>query len=114
MAIVHECEVDRILAEQRIKEIGEIRARGGKTDLQIWWENTPTEKPSETRESWTDEQRAFLVQHREFMGWSDIADVLYKSESACRNQHRNIIKNKKLTFYKKYKLPKLVRRFRLK
>lgn len=108
------CKADRLVSEQRMKEIDEMRARGEKTELQLWWENTPTEKSHETRSKWTDEERAFLVQHKPFMSWGAIADALYKSEAACRKQMNTIIKNKKLTFYKKYRLPRLVRRFNFK
>ncbi|MDB2050187.1 hypothetical protein, partial [Clostridium perfringens] len=61
----------RLESERRIKEIDELRARGEKTELQIWWENTEPEKASETRVNWTDEERAFLVQHKPFMSWAD-------------------------------------------
>lgn len=103
------CKADRLIAEQRIKELDEMRAKGLKSPLQIWWESNEVEKPCDNRTKWEDEETAFLVQHKPCMSWTAIADVLYKSESACRSKYKKIQQKGKLDYYMKYKLKSLIK-----
>lgn len=107
---MRQCQHFQDLSKARMKEIDEIRAAGGQTELEKWWKSfedyTPPKKKYEY-EFWKDEDIAYMVKRRPYVKWKVIAEVLGKSISSCNKKYMKVEAVGKLDYYRNFKLESL-------
>ena len=85
---MRQCEYFQEVSKARMRQIDEIRAAGGQTEL----------------EKWKDEDIAYMVQRRPHVTFKVIANCLGKSIASCNTKYRKIQSQGKLDYYMNYKL----------
>lgn len=111
---MRQCEYFREVSIARMKEIDEIRAAGGQTELEIWWNSLEENKKHKSKkcepkkyEYWKDEDVAFMVQRRPHITFKVIASCLGKSLHSCQKKYKKVKLQGKLDYYMNYKLETL-------
>lgn len=108
-----QCQHFQDLSKARMKEIDEIRAAGGQTELEKWWKSLDdyTQKPKKKYEYvlWKDEDIAYMVQRRPHITFKVISEYLGKSIVACNRKYRKVEEQGKLEYYINFKLESLSR-----
>ena len=104
---MRQCKYFREVSEARMKEIDEIRAAGGQTELEKWWKSSEENAKHNLYRKWRDEDIAYIVQRRPHITFKDIASCIGKSVASCSRKYREVQKQGKLEYYMNYKLEAL-------
>ena len=104
---MRQCEYFRNLSKARMREIDEIRASGGQTELEKWWKSSEENAKHNLFRKWKDEDIAYIVQRRPDVAFKDIASCIGKSISSCSRKYREVQEQGKLDYYMNYKLETL-------
>lgn len=110
---MNQCKYFREVAQARMKEIDEIRAAGGQTELEKWWKSFDKNKIPKRKnyeyEKWEDEDIAYMVQRRPHITFKVIASCLGKSIASCSMKYRKVEAQGKLEYYMNFQLESLNR-----
>lgn len=104
---MRQCEYFREVSKARMKEIDEIRAAGGQTELEKWWKSSEENEKHNLYRKWKDEDIAYIVQRRPYVAFKDIASCIGKSIASCSRKYSEVQKQGKLEYYMNYKLKTL-------
>ena len=102
---MRQCKYFQEVSKARMKEIDEIRASGGMTELEKWWKALD-EKEGNVM-SWNDEDIAYLVQRRPHISYKAISAVLNRTPGACTRKYWQVRRTEKFDYYMNYKLKTL-------